>query len=193
MQYGKFKRSKSPSPSSSIAVKEALSEGPHKDLLPPPDPMIAETARRAAITNEARELFYDGLLSHEILERYPDERHWMGREIGDWEVVFRREQLQFVENADKPAPKFNAPSPRRNSSRGAMLSLPALAIDKPHLKAVAICVEVCDPKTRAVTEEMVWFPRSQIKDGNAPHWLVGKKREELEAKFPGASFEGLPQ
>jgi len=44
-----------------------------------------------------------------------------------------------------------------------------------------------------VAEEVVWFPRSQIKDGKVPKWLVDKKREEVEAKFPGATIANFPE
>lgn len=192
MAYGKFKREKSRSPSSSGAIKDAIAAGPHADLIPPPDPMIAETARRAEVSNEARGLFHKGLLAHEILERYPHEAHWMAERVGDWEVVYRREQIQFVEGLDKPAPQFTPPKPTAVAG-GDMVPLPSIAIDKPHLKAVAINVEVCCSKTGEVTDDMVWFPRSQVKGESVPKWLVGKKREELEKKFPGASFDGLPE
>jgi len=191
MAYGKFKREKSRSPSSSIAVKEAIATAPHADLLPPPDPMIAETARRAEVSNEARGLFQQSLIAHEILERYPEEKHWMAEHIGDWEVVYRREQIQFVEGLDKPVPAFTPPKPK--APAGDMMALPSIAIDKPHLKAIAIAIEICCRKTGEVTEDMVWFPRSQVKDGQVPKWLVGKKREELATKFPKATFEGLPE
>lgn len=189
MAYGKMKREKSRTPSSSGAIKAAIAAAPHADLIPPPDPQEIETARRAEVSNEARGLFHKGLLAHEILERYPNEP-WMADHIGDWEVVFRREQIQFVEGLDKPQPKFSPPKPIASS--GDVLPLPPIAIDKPHLKAVAIKVDVCSGDTGEVTEEMVWFPRSQIKGGTVPRWLVGKKLEELEKKFPGASFDGLP-
>ena len=44
--------------------------------------------------------------------------HWMKYKIGDWEVVFRREQLQFVESRNAPAPKFAPakPAPRANTA-----------------------------------------------------------------------------
>jgi hypothetical protein len=58
MAYGKMKREKSRSPSSSGAIKAAISTAPHADLVPPPDPQIAETARRADVSNEAREFFH---------------------------------------------------------------------------------------------------------------------------------------
>jgi len=189
MAYGKFKREKARSPSSLGAIKAAIAASPHADLVPPPDPQIAEDARRAEVSNEARVLFHDGLLAHEILEHYPDEP-WMADKIGEWEVVYRREQIQFVEGMDKPAPTFTPPAPK--APVGDVLELPVLAIDKPHLKAVAIRVEVCCNKTGEVCEEMVWFPRSQIKDGTVPKWLVGKKREELDKKYPKAIIEGLP-
>lgn len=192
MQCGKLKRDRTISPSSSAAVKEALARAPHANLLPP-DLEAIETARRAEILNGAKVLFNDGLLAHEILERYPAEHHWMAERIADLEVVFRREQIQFVENQNKPTPVFNAPKPSRRSAESNMVPLNKIAIDRPHLKAVAIKVELCHTKTGELTEEMVWFPRSQLKRGEVPAWLVKKKREELEAKHPKATISGLPK
>ena len=175
-----------------MAVKAKLAEAPHGDLLRP-DLEGIETARRAELVNEAQEFFHDGLLSHEILERYPEERDWMKDRLADLEVVFRREQIQFVESIDKPKPVFSAPKPERQPKPGSMVSLPALAIDRPHLKAVAISVDVCSNKSGEITEEMVWFPRSQVENGEVPKWLVEKKLEELQKKHRNCCFSGLPE
>ena len=72
---GKFGRGKTPSPSSSGAIAQAVAACPRHNLLTPPDPQIAETARRAGFYDEVRALFERGLLGHEVLDRYPDEQH----------------------------------------------------------------------------------------------------------------------
>jgi hypothetical protein len=40
---------------------------------------------------------------------------------------------------------------------------------------VAIKVDLCGDDTAEVTEEMVWFPRSQTKGGSVPNWLVDRR------------------
>jgi|GEM_PF-4906322 len=183
MNYGKMKREKSRSPSSSGAIKDAIAAHPHADVIPPPDPMIAETARRAGVSNEARRLFYTGLVAHEILERYPSEQHWMAEKIGDWEVVHRREQMQVVEGLDKPVPKFSTPKPKPQPSTGEYLPLPPIAVDKPRLKSVGVNVTVIDESTGECKEEMVWLPRKMIKGDQVSAWIVGERRKELEKEY----------
>ena len=195
MAYGKRNKRTTPSPSSSGAIKLAVAACPHANLLPPPDPMIAETARRAEVSNEARGHFYAGLLGHEILARYPEENHWMAEKMGEWEVVFRREQIQFIENLDKPTPKpkFTPAPPAPKAAKSEYLPLPPIDVDKPKLKSVGITATIVRSDTGEVVEEMVWWPRKMIKGGKVSSWIVGEKRKELEAKFPIASIENFPE
>lgn len=181
--YGTFKRSNGASPSSSGSIDAAIAAAPYANLLPREDPQIAENARRAAPYDEVREKFHAGLLGHEILELFPNEQHWMPEKMGEWEVVFRREQVQFIEVQDKPAPTFTAPKMRKVVSSD-HLPLPELEVDKPHMKAVAIKVTIWRSDTGEGVEELVWFPRSQIKNGKAAKWIEDKKREEIEARYP---------
>ncbi|MFT4562274.1 MAG: hypothetical protein ACI9BW_002018 [Gammaproteobacteria bacterium] len=193
--YGKLSKSKTPSPSSSKAVAAAIAACPHNNLLPPPSPEIAETARRAAFYGEVRDHLEQGLLGHEILALFPQEEHWMHQEMSLWEVIFRREQIDFIENLDKPAPKFTAgtPKPKLQAVVNDYLPPPELAIDNPDKKAVAIKATVWRSDTGEGVEELVWFPRSQIKDGKASAWITGLKRKELEEKYPVASITNFPE
>jgi len=190
--YGKTPRRGSGSPSSTAAVSEMMAALPHSDLLRPKDAATIEEERRAIVSNEAREFFKDGLLAHEILEQFPDEP-WMAEKIGEWEVVYRREQIAFIEGQDKPAPKF-APTPLKVSkpSDNEYLPLPALAVDLPDKKAVAINVTAWRSDTGEGVEMLVWLPRSQIKGDTVAQWIVDKKREEIEAEYPVSKIDGLP-
>ena len=195
ISYGKRSLGKRPSPSSTRAVAAEMAASPHADVLPPPDPAIKETARRAEISNEARALLYQGLCAHEILERYPEESHWMAEHVRDWEVVHRREQMDVVEGQDKPAPKFSAPAPAPASPKpkDGYLPLPPVDVDKPKFKSVGIKATVWRSDTGEGVEEMVWWPRKLIKDGKVSQWIVDKKRAELEEKYPVQSIDNFPK
>ena len=190
ISYGKRERGKNPSPSSTRTVAAEVAARPHLDLLPPPDPMIKENERRAEVSNEARSLFHTGLLAHEILDRYQDEAHWMSAKVGEWEVVYRREQLAFLEGQDKPAPKFSAPAVKRNDD---YLPMPEIEVDKPHLKAVGVKTTVWRSDTGEAVDELVWIPRKFIKGDQVKKWIVDRKLEELEAKYPIASIDNFPK
>lgn len=191
-EYGRIKRGEAASPSSSGAIRMALVAHPHANLLRPENPQIAETARRSAFYDVVRGRFEAGMLAHEILDRYPEERHWLQAKLGDWEVVFRREQLDFIENRNQPEPIFSA-TEAQQSVEADYLPLPALEVDKPHLKAVAIKATVWRSDTGKAVEELVWLPRSQIKEGMVSKWIVDKKRKEIEAKYPVKSIDNFPE
>lgn len=190
LKFGGSRRPRGPSPSSSASVKAALAANPHNNLLPPAPAETNETARRNEIYAAVKILFHDGLLAHEILDQYPVEREWMKDEIGDWEVIYRREQLAFLDQQNRTAPRFG--EIKAAATKGDYLPMPPADIDKPHLKAVGIKVIVWRAETGEPIEELVWFPKSQIKDGKASRWIVDKKRADLENKFPMAHVENFP-
>ena len=181
--YGKIKREKAPSPSSTRAVTAAAKACPHANLIPPESPEVRETARRAALYDEVKPHFYSGLLAHEIIALFPDEAHWMKHKIGEWEVVFRREQLQFVESQNAPAPKFAPSKPAARAKTNNLYEMPEI-IDERDL-SVAINVTVVNQDTGECHDKKVFFPKSQLKDGRATKWIVDTKRKELEDEFVG--------
>lgn len=188
---GRIKIKRGASPSSSKAVKEALAANPHNNLLSNADDIeAAEAARRNDIYKIVKEMFHDGLLAYEILEEFPDERSWMADKIADWEVIYRREQLAFLDRQERTKPVFG--EVKTAATKGDFLPMPPVDIDKPHLKAVGLKVTVWRSDTGEPVEELVWIPRSQMKDGMASRWIVDRIRADLEEKFPMSLVENLP-
>lgn len=103
----------------------------------------------------------------------------MQPKMGEWEVEFRREQIHFIEGGKAAAPQQNdytdlvqnpgykppekkpdKPAPQNKDKD--YLPLPTVAIDRP--KAIAMNVTVWRGDTGEGVEEMVWFPKSQLKN-----------------------------
>jgi len=190
MTYGKFKREKSRTPSSSGAIKMAIAAQPHADLIPPPDPMIAENVRRAEVTNEAHQMFYQGHMAHEIIERYPEEKAWLAETLSKLEVVHRREQVQFVEGLDKPKLAFSTPAPKpATKPKETTLPLPPIAIERP--KSIGLNVTIIDTDTGECEDKMVFFPRKFVHGYEISSWIVGERRKELEAEYRKKGFKNI--
>lgn len=64
------------------------------------------------------------------------------------------------------------------------LALSPSDVQKETEKAVAVLVSIQEGQT--LKQQSLWFPRSQVKDGKLPGWLVRKKIQELRES--GAGF-----
>ncbi|NOX50284.1 MAG: hypothetical protein GXP16_07075 [Gammaproteobacteria bacterium] len=130
-----------------------------------------------------RALFDRGLLGHVILERFPEEQHWMCKKMGDWEVIYRREQIQFIEGRGKPKPIFSD-APKLKVSDDDYLPLPALATDKPHLKAVAIKATVWRSDMGEGVENWCGFRAARSRTVRCRNGLLTKSVKRSRLSFP---------
>jgi hypothetical protein len=57
--------------------------------------------------------------------------------------------------------------------------LEAFEIERETDRAYGVTVEIECPNTNAFKTKLVWFPKSQIKDGKVPAWLLNAKIKEI--------------